>query len=227
MICLYFQTEKSTIRQPWKRHCVHIRMSKEPSLSGMPGFSRPHLLSSKATLQRSEEAKQQLIDTFQPYIAKLDYSAPGFAKLRRSHVAFTQPDKPIVRTDKGTVKRAATTKLYEKEIDQIYADAENATDMLSTVQLDARDKDGLVRALRPLLLRAIGSEELSNEQDIFAAGADLLQVMNIVRQLRAALKEGEGGIPANLITPRFVYSNPTVYRLAAALHSLIKHGNKP
>ena len=99
--------------------------------------------------------------------------------------------------------------------------------MLSTVQLDARDEGGLVRALRPLLLRAIGPEELSNEQDIFAAGADLLQVMNIVRQLRAALKEGEGGISANLISPRFVYSNPTVCGLAAALHSLTKHGNEP
>ena len=90
---------------------------KRAIVVGYARFQLAALIELKGNSPRSEEAKQQLFDTLHPYIAKLHYSAPGFPKLRRSYVAFTQPEKPIVRTDKGTVKRAATTRLYEKEID--------------------------------------------------------------------------------------------------------------
>lgn len=170
-----------------------------------------------------EEAKKDLLDSFTPYLIKVNETAPAYAKLQRDHIAFIKPDKPMIMADKGTIKRAATTKAYEEEIDQIYANADDAS--LPTISLDAEDLDALTEGLRELLVGTIGLEAIAPDQDIFAVGADSLQVMNLVRQLRSSFtaQQGHGVIPPHLITPKIVYSNPTAARLANALHQLTGH----
>ncbi|CAD6576361.1 MAG: hypothetical protein ASARMPRED_007703 [Alectoria sarmentosa] len=171
----------------------------------------------------SEEANKELLDSFTPYIIKVNETAPAYAKLQRDHIAFIKPDKPMSMADKGTVKRAATTKAYKEEIDQLYANADDAS--LPTVRLDAHDRDTLTTGLQDLLVGTIGLEAITPEQDIFAVGADSLQVMNLVRQLRSSFtaQQGEAVIQPHLITPKIVYSNPTAAKLADALHQLTGH----
>lgn len=193
---------------------------------GHARFQPAALIELKGKPPQSEQERQQLLDSFMPYVANLNDSAPGFAKLRRTHVTFTRPDKPMLRADKGTVKRSATIKLYEKEIDELYASAEESLTSLSSVQLDARDQDTLVKTLRLMLIHIVGLQDLADDEDFFAAGADSLQVMNLVRQLRASFSGKDGGISADLISPKIIYSNPTASKLAAALHSLTKQGDK-
>jgi hypothetical protein len=41
-------------------------------------------------------------------------------RLQRDYIAFTEPDKPFVRTDKRTIKRRATLDLYAGFIDRFY-----------------------------------------------------------------------------------------------------------
>ena len=176
----------------------------------------------------SEEAKKDLLDSFTPYLIKVNETAPAYAKLQRDHIAFIKPDKPMIMADKGSIKRAATTKAYEEEIDQIYANADDAS--MPTMKLDAHNVDALTEGLQELLIGTIGLEVIAPEQDIFAVGADSLQVMNLVRQLRSSFTaqhgEGheEGVIPPHLISPKIVYSNPTAAKLANALHQLTGHG---
>ena len=180
-------------------------------------------------LRRSptEEAKKDLLDSFTPYLIKVNETAPAYAKLQRDHIAFTEPDKPMIMADKGSIKRAATAKAYEKEIDQIYANADDAS--LPTMKLDAQDVGALTEGLQELLIGTIGLEAIAPEQDIFAVGADSLQILNLVRQLRSSFTaqhgEGheEGVIPPHLISPKIVYSNPTATKLANALHQLTGH----
>ncbi|MCJ1401925.1 hypothetical protein MMC11_005142 [Xylographa trunciseda] len=191
---------------------------------GHARFQPAALIELKGSPPQSDREKQELLDSFKPYVAKVNDSAPGFAKLRRDHVAFIGPDKPMLRTDKGTIKRSATAKLYEKEIDKLYADAEDATASLSTIQLDARDQIALTKSLRYLIIQVAGLQDIRENDDIFAAGADSLQVMNLVRQLRASFTGKEGGIPAHLISPRIVYSNPTASKMAKALRGLLIRG---
>ena len=188
---------------------------------GHARFQPAALLELKGDPPKTEEAKQELLDSFKPYVASINDSAPGFAKLRRTHALFTQPDKPMPRTDKGTVKRAATVKLYEKEIDKLYADAEASTSSISTVKLDVKDQAGLTKALRLMLIATIGLQDLAVDEDIFTAGADSLQVMNLTRQLKGSLGGNEGTIAADSISSRIIYSNPTATKLAKALQNTI------
>lgn len=170
-----------------------------------------------------EEAKKDLLDSFTPYLIKVNETAPAYAKLQRDHIAFTKPDRPMLMADKGSVKRAPTTKAYEKEIDQIYANADDAS--LPTVKLDAHDQDALTKGLQELLAGTIGLEAIAPEQDIFAVGADSLQVMNLVRQLRSSFtaQDTDEMIPPHLISPKIIYSNPTAAKLANALHQMTGH----
>ena len=171
----------------------------------------------------SEEGKKVLLESFTPYLIKVNETAPAYAKLQRDHIAFTKSDKPMLLADKGTVKRAATTKLYAEEIDQLYANADDAS--LPTVKLDTHDRDTLTKGLQEMLVGTIGLEAIAPKQDIFAIGADSLQVMNLVRQLRSSFtaQHGEEMIPPHLITPKIIYSNPTAAKLADALHQMTGH----
>lgn len=91
---------------------------------GQARFQPAALIELKGNPSLSDKAKKEMLDSLTPYIDKANEAAPGFAKLQRDLIAFTTPEKPMILADKGTVKRAATTKAYEHEIDNIYADAE-------------------------------------------------------------------------------------------------------
>ena len=172
----------------------------------------------------SEKDERDVLDSFTPYIIKANETAPAYAKLQRDHIAFTKPDKSMTMADKGSVKRAATTKAYAEEIDQLYAHANDSS--LPTIKLDAEDRDALEKGLQELLVGTIGLESIAPEQDIFAVGADSLQVMNLVRQLRSSFEaqHGHGVVPPHLIAPKLIYANPTAAKLADALHQMSGHG---
>ena len=193
---------------------------------GQARFQPAALIQLKGQPSLTDDAKKQIIESLTPYVDKANKAAPGFAKLQRDLIIFTHPEKPMVLADKGTVKRAATTKAYEHEIDQIYADAEVLATSLSAAHLDARDLPALEKAILECLIAVIGLKDLKADQDIFAAGMDSLQVLNLVRQLKSSFTSEKGGIPAHLITPRIIYSNPTANKLAAALHQLTGKGEE-
>ena len=173
---------------------------------------------------RSEKSEKDLLDSFTPYIIKVNETAPAYAKLQRDHITFTKPDKSMIMADKGSVKRAATTKAYAEEIEQLYAHANDSS--LPTIKLDAEDRDALEKGLQQLLVGTIGLESIAPEQDIFAIGADSLQVLNLVKQLRSSFEaqHGHGVVPPHLISPKLIYANPTAAKLADALHQMSGHG---
>ena len=171
----------------------------------------------------SEEGKKHLLESFTPYLIKVNETAPAYAKLQRDHLAFTTPEKPMILADKGTVKRTPTAKAYDEEIEQLYANANDSS--LPTVKLDAENLDTLEKGLQELLVGTLGLESIAPEQDIFAVGADSLQVMNLVRQLRSSFEAQHGHhiVPPHLISPKIVYANPTAAKLANALHQMSGH----
>lgn len=171
----------------------------------------------------SEEEKKDLLDSFTPYLIRVNETAPAYAKLQRDHITFTRPDRPMILADKGTIKRTATAKAYDEEIEQLYAQANDSS--LPTIKLDAEDLESLEKGLQELLVGTLGLESIASEQDIFAVGADSLQVMNLVRQLRSSFEaqHGHGVVSPHLITPKIVYANPTAAKLANTLHQMSGH----
>ena len=195
-------------------------------VTGQARFQTSALIEPRGKRSLSDKEKKEMIESLKPYIDQANDAAPGFAKLQPEYIAFTNPEKPMFQTDKGTVKRSATTKAYEHEIDQIYADAEVFATSLSTVKLDARDLPALERAILESLIAVTGLKDLKPDQDVFSAGMDSLKTMNLVRQLKSSFSSEQGGIDVHLITPRIIYANPTATKLASALHQLSGQGEE-
>ena len=187
---------------------------------GQARFQLAALNQLKGQPSLTDDAKKQIIESLPHYVDKANNAAPGFAKLQRDLIIFTHPEKPMVLADKGTVKRGATTKAYEHEIDQIYADAEFFATSLSAIHLNARDLPALNKAILECLIAIVGLKDLKADQDIFAAGMDSLQVLDLVRQLKSFFTGDEGGIPAHLITFRIIYPNSTAKKISCCSSSV-------
>ncbi|CAD6591480.1 MAG: hypothetical protein ASARMPREDX12_005186 [Alectoria sarmentosa] len=191
---------------------------------GQGRFEAAALLELKETVPETAEGRKKVLDDLSPYVTNANESAPGHAKLDLDHIIFTKAGKPMLRTDKSTVKRRATNQAYEEEIDQLYRDLTGLGDSSDAVQLNPRDQDALRIGMRNILTGMGGLQNITFEQDFFAAGMDSLQVMNLVRQLRSSFRDHDGGAVAHLMSPRTIYSSPTISKLANAVHNLADHG---
>ena len=191
---------------------------------GQARFETAALLELKESILDTDEARKEVLDSLLPYITKANEGAPAYAKLDTNHAFFTKAGKPMLRTDKGTVKRRATNKAYEEEIDQFYADVAGFEDSSDTIQLNPKDQDSLRTGVRNLLVTMEGVQKISLEEDFFSLGLDSLQVMNLVRKLRSSFRDYNGGALTHLLSPRIVYSNPTILKLATAIQHLADHG---
>lgn len=191
---------------------------------GQGKFRAAALLELKESVPDTGEARKEILDSISPYVTKANESAPAYAKLDLDYILFTKASKPMSRTDKGTVKRRATNQLYREEIDQFYVDVEGFGDSSDTIQLDPRDQDALSIAIHRILTEMDGLQDITFDQDFFAAGMDSLQVMNLVRQLRSSFRDHDGGAVARLISSRTIYSNPNVSKLAITVKFLADHG---
>ncbi|MCJ1242991.1 hypothetical protein MMC30_000187 [Trapelia coarctata] len=154
------------------------------------------------------------------YIEKANAEAPGYARLQEDRILFTKPGKPMLRTEKGTVKQAATLKAYEKEIEELYTTG-SSQDTESLPKLNARDEPSLRSRLLDLFRIITKLRSLTEDEDFFAAGIDSLQVMKTVRQLKASLGSTNGiEVSPKHITPSVIYSNPTIRKLSRAVWNL-------
>lgn len=160
-----------------------------------------------------------MIDQLWPSIEEANSVCPAHARISKSHILFTPPGRPMLRSGKGTVQRALTLKLYEKEIENIYRDADKLAE-LDTGQLPGpggvENSGKVAEYIRAALHAATGwqtdSETLRDNDNWFLRGLDSLQVITATRIFR-------NGLNLPTLSPNLIYLNPTVMTLTGALQS--------
>ena len=75
-------------------------------------------LESQSVLSKADT--ETVIDRIWPTISVANEACTAQAKIDKSHIIFTKPEKPLPRTDKGTIKRGQALQLYQKELDSLY-----------------------------------------------------------------------------------------------------------
>ncbi|RYN27493.1 hypothetical protein AA0114_g12556 [Alternaria tenuissima] len=133
-------------------------------------------------------------------------------RLSRDYVCFAQPDKPFVRTDKGTVKRRATLLLYEDYIERFYRARSTETSFVFDISSASTMQKSVLEILASLL-PAIQSA--SPDDDLFELGLDSLGVSAAINNIRAAVQ------CLDQLAPRHLYANPTLASFTAALQPMI------
>ena len=153
------------------------------------------------------------IEEIWPIIEECNKENPGQARIAKSHILFTHPQRPMLRAGKGTLQRAGTLSLYVNEIDALYSDAETMAaevDEESPGILSSLDEYSVSKFTRKAISLVTGRPGIDDADNLFTLGMDSLQALTIIRKL----KQGLGMSNIALST---LYTNPTVTALTAAL----------
>ncbi|KAL8826985.1 MAG: hypothetical protein Q9191_003458 [Dirinaria sp. TL-2023a] len=139
-------------------------------------------------------------------------------QLQRDYITFAEPDKPFVRTDKGTVKRRATLELYADYIERFYNSRVEDSD---AVTIDMSSVGSILESIRHVLGSLLPSiREAPPDIDVFTLGLDSLLVLRAVKIIRTGM-----GLQDQL-APRHLYANPTLAKFAGALARLADEAKK-
>ena len=134
-------------------------------------------------------------------------------QLHRDYVAFVEPGKAFVRTDKGTVKRRATLALFADYIEQFYSSRDEDPD---TVIIDTTSTESIADSIRSILGSMLPAlRRASPDTDLFSLGLDSLLVFRVVKNIRAAM-----GVHDHL-APRHLYAYPTINKFSSFLARLV------
>ncbi|RAH54357.1 NRPS-like enzyme [Aspergillus piperis CBS 112811] len=164
------------------------------------------------------------IERLWPSRQQANEECPAHARIAKSHILFTTPEKPMLRAGKGTVQRAGTLAMYAAELDALYADAEKLA------QHDAGENPGpgavddvvkVAAFIRASLLAITGwsAEKVSDTESWLTLGMDSLQALTITRVLKQ-------GLLLPTLTPNLIYLHPSITELTEAVQQLDMQGKQ-
>lgn len=181
-------------------------------------FHAAVLLELRNKVPATEEARETLLDKiYAEVVEKANAASPSHARIFRSNMMLTVPGKPFLRTDKGTVKRPAMLRSYEKEIDEFYEHLESEEAKALSGDMDTRSPQGIANSLRNII-NILLKKELNDDDNLFTAGFDSLLVFQILGSLRTAAERARVNVT---LGPTLIYQNPTLEKLAKAYHSAL------
>jgi len=182
---------------------------------------QPALIIEPRKFPRTGAEAKELIDSVWPSVVKANLETVAHGQIGRQFVALSNPKKPFMRTEKGSIRRPDTLKLYKDEIDVIY-DKAGQNVPAEGVKIDLSCEDALTRSLIELF--NTGSMLLKPDTDFFQAGVDSMQVIYASRLLRSAFKAAGINVAAAAVATRVIYGNPTPRKLGRYLYSLVSSG---
>lgn len=166
----------------------------------------------------SDQEKSDLLEHIWPIIEEANRDCPAHGRVMKSHVLFTEPGKPFIRTGKSTISRPATLDLYKDAIDRTY-NAADAMISCNEINIDLTDSpEGLLKQLRELVRTTTDIEVIGDDDNLYQLGMDSLQTLQLSRSLRSSLPRSQKQV--GKLVPSFVYAHPTLRKLSEGLYNL-------
>ncbi|KAI8625000.1 acetyl-CoA synthetase-like protein [Xylariaceae sp. FL1651] len=158
--------------------------------------------------------KSELLNKLMPTIEGANANAEQFSQIPREMVEILDADVDYPRTDKGTMIRDKSYKLFADVIDSVYVRFETPEDT-SYATRKKLDLEGLKTYLLELFRSRLGKEELELETDFFSASIDSLQAIRARGHMMRELD-----LAGNIVKANAVYENANILKLAEYLNSL-------
>ncbi|TGO41736.1 hypothetical protein BHYA_0017g00460 [Botrytis hyacinthi] len=114
------------------------------------------------------------IERIWPKIEEANQDCPQHAKVAKTHILFTTPEKPMERAGKGTIQRKPTLDLYSEELDKLYADADK---MSTSAPVDISlpqdgvaltDSNSIALFIHNIIAQVTGTDNFQDGDDLFA-----------------------------------------------------------
>ena len=186
---------------------------------GKGRFESAVLLDLVEEVPKTAIQRHRMVERLLPVISEANVHAPAHGKLDPFHILFADPNKPIAYLGQGKIQRHRTYTLYEKDIEEVYkvaGDASESFGFSNLPELDFSSRQSVGQWLERLFAEFTDVRGLTVDRDLFEAGVDSLQVIRIARELRFQAKRaglekasGEGFLPTA------IYAYPTLNQLNA------------
>ncbi|TVY18185.1 Non-canonical non-ribosomal peptide synthetase FUB8 [Lachnellula arida] len=208
------------VRNPDEVHTALVMGSQrfQAALLIDPTTPLEPVASDDKSLRHRSKAETDLLDKIWPSIEEANKDSPAHARIMKTHVFFTKPEKKVLIAGKGTVQRAGTLALYKDELEALYS----AADETSAVENSPSSRSGVIdlsnplelaQAVRKVILSVTGWRTVGNQDDFFTQGLDSIQGLVIMQQLRRA--SGLRTLPTGTI-----YQHPSISVLSSAINEL-------
>ncbi|GFN14080.1 putative NRPS-like enzyme [Aspergillus tubingensis] len=187
-------------------------------LIGQARFDTALLIEPNWALEGETIDEKAFIESIWPTVERANEAVPKYGRIAKNKIRLSDPKKPFQLTPKGTTKRHAVNKDYKDEIEAIYAAAEEET---AAVELPTTlSIDNLRTFIRSLIANLLERADLGDDEDLYAAGLDSLQTIQLAKTLNKAVVAA--GYPAGQeISQQQIYANPSISQLAVYLHDLV------
>jgi thioester reductase-like protein len=174
---------------------------------GMQRFQAGLLVEPAAKLGQLNQAEASaFIDAIWPSIIEANNSAPAHARVEKSMIFLTTPDKPMIRSGKGTIQRAATVSQYTAEIDGLFLKADTALVGAERASVDTNDSKQVSQFIQQAIAQVNTDLLQEGTDNFFALGMDSLMAMRLIRALRHGLGQAD-------LSVTIIHNNPSVQQL--------------
>ncbi len=172
-------------------------------------------------LQDPSSGDNELFDSIWSTVERANGLSLDRNQLQKDYITFSEPDKPFLRTDKGTVQRRATLTLYADYIERFYASRLENLDARFSVTIDTSSVESIMDAMRHIFgSLSPAFQTVSPDTDMFSLGLDSLVVFQIIKAIQAATHLHDR------LAPRHLYANPTLAKFSAAIAQLVTEAKK-
>ncbi|KAG6374188.1 hypothetical protein JVT61DRAFT_4841 [Boletus reticuloceps] len=158
-------------------------------------------------------------------IEEANKEAPAFSRIFKEMILVTSKEKPMLRAGKGTVIKKATMKLYESEVDALYASVEASARAGIDVPLPPTWSQIDVEKWLMVHATAVNAgKPIKVDADVFEQGFDSLSstfLRNRIIGSLAASSHETIQAAASQISQDIVFTNPTLRLLAKRLIQLL------
>ncbi|KAI0265422.1 acetyl-CoA synthetase-like protein [Gloeopeniophorella convolvens] len=147
-----------------------------------------------------------------PTVERLNEYAPQHSRLFKEMILVASPAKPFVYTAKMTARRQAILKDYDAEINALYENVEQNSQVDVPIPSEWSESSslGYVRQI----VHKVMAGEVADSADVFQHGCDSLQSTYIRNTILHALRETKPEA-SRLLSASFVYEHPSIERMAA------------
>ena len=176
------------------------------------GRFQPGLLLDARNQDLDIKRQSQLLERVWPTVQEANNNSVAHGRIDKNLIFFTNYNKQLPRTAKGSVRKKLSLELYTQEIDRLYEEFLSAGDCSLRSSLDLFKPKSVLASVRNLVEEQTGWRPSTDEDDLFRSGLDSLQTLNLTRQINSI-----PGMSAH-IDPRDVYSHPTTKSLADLIY---------
>lgn len=162
----------------------------------------------------------EFVDKIWPYVDSANERMDRHARISTKAAIIVKPrTKEIPRTDKGSVRRRELYQVFEDDIQSMYGRLDTYIDSGRVTQLDFADlRPSIKKLVQTCLPRDVQQTEFGIDDDLITLGMDSLASTRLRRLLQASLRYSQqNGLSLVELPSDFVYSNPSIARLATAL----------